>query len=248
MPGRYSHGQSGFTVVEMMIALSIFFLVLGGIFQIFGPSNVMYAAGHRKLDAQQTARVAMDMMVRQIRMAGYFPENFDANTDPNFPHAVATVVQNSPIQVATNTALAIYGAATGCLDANGDAACDPDQTPGAQPRSQVFLFCLDGTTLLTKAGALGVATSYTCDVQNANQEAVADNITGLTFTYYDGDNNSLAGPLDGEGLGGAPIFANTAQRAAVRTVAITVTAQENVPGQAPQVYSLSSTVRLRNLN
>ena len=43
------HGQRGFTIIEVLIALSLFFLVMTGIFQLFGPSNVMYAAGQRKV-------------------------------------------------------------------------------------------------------------------------------------------------------------------------------------------------------
>jgi len=46
-----------------------------------------------------------------------------------------------------------------------------------------------------------------------------------------------------------PLFASTAQRGAVRRVVITLTATENVPGQQqPQTYTLTSNVRLRNLN
>jgi len=243
MAGPRPHGQSGFTIIEVLIALSLFFLVLGGIFQLFGPSNVMHAASQRKVDIQQSGRVGMDTLVRQLRMAGYFPENFDANTGND----IAAAQQNA-IQFATDTALAIHGASNGCLDANADTVCDADQSP-AQPRSMVYLFCLSGTMLLSKQGVVGAAPSYTCSVDSMDQrEVVADNITGLTFTYYDGNNNLLAGPLDGQNAGAVPNFGVTAQRDIVRTVVITVTAQEAVPGQAAQVYTLTSNVRLRNLN
>lgn len=233
------HGQGGFTLVELLIALSLFFLILTGIFQLFGPSNVMYTAGQRKVDIQQGGRVGMDALVRQIRMAGYFPENFDTpGTGNDVPLA-----NRNPIQAGTSTALAIYGAATGCLDANADGVCDDPQPVG---RSQVFLFCLTGTSLLSKAGPLGAADSYNC-ADTAQTQVVADNITSLTFAYFDENNNPLAPPLDGQGLG-LPAFGATGARAAVRTVVITITAQENVPGQAPQTYTLTSNVRLRNVN
>jgi hypothetical protein len=172
-------------------------------------------------------------------MAGYFPENFDT---PGTGNDVLVADQN-PIQVGTNTALAILGAAAGCLDADSNGVCDDPQPAG---QSQVFLFCLSGTTLLGKAGPLGAAASYDCSDPGQTQ-ALADNVTNLTFAYYDGNNNLLASPLDGQALG-LPAFAVTTDRAAVRTVVITVTAQENVPGQAPQTYTLTSNVRLRNLN
>src|SRR3989475_5079130 len=88
------HGQDGFTMVEMLIALSIFLLILMGVFQIFEPSNAAYVSSERKLGVQQNARIAMDMIVRQIRMAGYFPENFDTDTTND--------VANS-VQIATDT-------------------------------------------------------------------------------------------------------------------------------------------------
>jgi Tfp pilus assembly protein PilW len=216
-------GPRGFTIVEMLIAFSVFFLVLGGIFQIFGPSNVMYAAGHRKLDLQQSARVAMDTMVRQMRMAGYFPENFDAN--------VANDVANA-LHIATDGAVAIAG--------------DTDGTG----TSNVFMFCLDGGGGLRVLREAVATASYQC----TNGQVLADNVTNLRFAYYDADNAPLPDPptgpyaLDGQGAGVAPSFADLTQRGAVRTVVITVTTQQNVPGQAPQVYTLTSDVRLRNLN
>jgi prepilin-type N-terminal cleavage/methylation domain-containing protein len=224
MPGRPPHGQGGFTIVEMMIALSIFFLVLGGLFQIFGPSNVMYAAGQRKLDVQQNARVAMDTIIRQMRMAGYFPENFDA--DP-----LNDVVGNVTVQIATDAALTVYG------DTEGTGV------------SRVYTFCLDAGGLRRLRENLATAT-YQC----GNGEVLAENITSLRFAYYDGNHVPLPDPpaapfaLDGQGGGVAPTFGDTTQRGAVRTVVITLTAQQNVPGQGAQVYTLSSDVRFRNLN
>jgi len=224
MSGRLPRSPGGFTIVEMLIALSVFFLVLGGIFQIFGPTNLMYAAGQRKLDNQQSARVAMDTIVRQMRMAGYFPENFDA--DP-----VNDVAGNVTVQIATDTALAVFG------DTDGTGV------------SRVLLFCLNGSELRMLRENLATAT-YQC----GNGQAIAENITTLRFAYFDIDNMPLPAlpavpyQLDGQGVGVAPNFGDTTQRGAVRTVVITVTAQQNVPGQAAQVYTLSSNVRFRNLN
>jgi type II secretory pathway pseudopilin PulG len=223
MSSQAPQGPRGFTIVEMLIAFSVFFLVLGGIFQIFGPSNVMYAAGHRKLDLQQSARVAMDTMVRQMRMAGYFPENFDAN--------VANDVANA-VHIATDGAVAIAG--------------DTDGTG----TSNVFTFCLNAGSLQVLREAVATA-SYQCAT---NGQILVDNVTNLRFAYFDANNAPLPDPptgpyaLDGQNAGVAPSFADLTQRGAVRTVVITVTTQQSVPGQAPQVYTLTSDVRLRNVN
>src|SRR2546421_11465902 len=113
-----------------MVAMSIFMLILVGIFQVFDPSRNAYQVSERKLGVQQNARVAMDRMARQIRMAGYFPENIDNDTTNDLGNSV---------QVATESALAVSG--------------DLDMT-GA---SSDYSFCLDYSVMRRCHGALGYA-------------------------------------------------------------------------------------------
>ena len=212
--------QDGFTLVELMVAMSIFLLILVGIFQVFDPSRNAYQVSTRKLDVQQNARVAMDRMARQLRMTGYFPENLVPN--PVNP------LSNS-IQVATDAGLSV----SGDLDEVGT--------------SSAYTFCLNGG-LRRVSGAIGAAGSYTC----ANGQLMAESVTALSFAYFDSANNPVPNPptgpfnLDAQGLGGAPSFATVAQRSIVRRIVITVTAQENVPSQGTQTYTLTSDVRIRN--
>lgn len=224
-------GQDGFTLVELMVAMSIFLLILVGIFQVFDPSSKAYSTSERKLGVQQNARVAMDMMSRQIRMAGYFPENVDTTTANDLVTPVT-------LQAATNTAIVVAG--------DLDASCvDPLTTTCAGGTSRAFTFCLDPAGLRRVPAALGVGNC-------AGGDLMAESVTALNFAYFDANNvaipNPPAGPyqLDGVGLGGALSFANTAQRSAVRRILITVTARETVPGQPAQTYTLTSDVRLRN--
>jgi prepilin-type N-terminal cleavage/methylation domain-containing protein len=214
-------GQAGFTLVELMVAMSIFLLILVGIFQVFDPSRNAYQVSERKLDVQQNARVAMDRMARQIRMAGYFPENTDANP--------ANDVSNS-IQVATESALSVAG--------------DLDNT-GA---SQVFTFCRDSSGLRRVAGAIGSAGSYTCANGQLMAESVTALSFAYFDSANNPVPNPPTGPynLDAQGLGAAPSFASVAERSVVRRIVITVTARETVPGQPAQTYTLASDVRLRN--
>jgi prepilin-type N-terminal cleavage/methylation domain-containing protein len=218
---RPLRGQEGFTLVELMVAMSIFLLILVGIFQVFDPSRNAYQVSERKLGVQQNARVAMDRMARQIRMAGYFPENVDSDSTNNLSNS---------IQAATESGLALAG--------------DLDMT-GA---SSVYTFCLDSQGLRRVTGAIGAGTSYTCANGVLMAESVTalrfayfdsannpvPNPPGATFN------------LDAQGLGAAPAFVNVAERSAVRRVVIMVTARENVPGQPAQTYTLTSDVRLRN--
>lgn len=216
--------QRGFTILEMVIAVGLFGVVMGGLLVIFGTNQATYATAGGKLSVQDNARVAMHDLVRYVRMAGYFPENF---TVP--PPAV---LQANPVQVATESALAILG------DADGSG------------NSNVFLFCLDGTVLRRQKAPAGLPSAYTCSAG----DALAQGIVSLRFAYFDANNAPIPNPagttyrLDGEGLGAAPTFASTAQRAAVRRVAMTLTAREDVAGQAPQIYTLTSNLWFRNPN
>ena len=228
MRARTLRGQDGFTLVELMVAMSIFLLVLVAVLQVFDPSHRAFQASERKLGVQQNARVAMDMMARQIRTAGYFPENVD--TDP-----ANDIANPLGVQAASESALALAGVLDG-----------PD--PDGIERSRAFTFCLDGTGLRRVRGALGVAGSYTC----ASGDLLAESVTALAFAYFDSANNPIPNPptgpytLDAQAFGAAPVFATTTERAAVRRIVIMVTARENVPGQPAQTYTLASDVRLRN--
>jgi prepilin-type N-terminal cleavage/methylation domain-containing protein len=214
--------EDGFTLVEMMVAMSIFLLILVGVFQIFDPSNKAYLTSERKLGVQQNGRVAMDTIVRMVRMTGYFPENVN-DTNP------ANDVANR-IQAASDTALAVAG------DLDGSGA------------SNAFTFCLDTGGLRVVRGPLGTAASYTCSTGNV----LAESVTALSFAYFDSANNPIPNPptgpynLDNQALGAAPAFATTTQRAAVARIVIKLTARESVPGQPAQTYDLASDVRLRN--
>jgi prepilin-type N-terminal cleavage/methylation domain-containing protein len=214
-------GQAGFTLVELMVAMSIFLLILVGIFQVFDPSRNAYQVSERKLDVQQNARVAMDRMARQIRMAGFFPENIDNDNTNDIAN---------PIQVATESAVSVAG------DLDGTGA------------SSVFTFCRDAAGLRRVNGAIGAGGSYTCANGQLMAESVTGLSFAYFDSANNPVPNPPTGPfnLDAEGLGGAPAFASVAQRSTVRRIVIMVTARENVPNQPAQTYTLASDVRLRN--
>lgn len=69
-PLRYS---AAFTLIELMVtmALAIFFVL--ATMAIADISTQSYRAQERVSDAQQGARAALELMVRDIRMAGYDP-------------------------------------------------------------------------------------------------------------------------------------------------------------------------------
>jgi prepilin-type N-terminal cleavage/methylation domain-containing protein len=246
--------RKGLTLIEVLVSLTIFLVVLLAIYQLFDTSHATYASGTKKQDVQQQARLAMDEIVRTLRMAGYVSENFDAT-------AGNELTGTARIHTGTNNFLAVFGT----LD---ESTYNPG--PPAVPASHVFVYCQPaGTnTLLVKRSTDPTnALTYNCNNTNTTyvasgvqheirSDVMANDVTLLRFTYFDQNGNQLASDLDGKTAGAALDLAPRTQRDAVRTIVITLQITEQVvqhavgqtPRQPDQVYTLTSTVRLRNLN
>jgi type IV pilus assembly protein PilW len=69
----YKSDPKGFTLVEVLIAIAITGVVLGAIYSVFASANQTYFTQDSVADTQQRARIGLDMMVRDIRMAGLDP-------------------------------------------------------------------------------------------------------------------------------------------------------------------------------
>jgi type IV pilus assembly protein PilW len=65
--------RSGFTLVEILVALVLAGLVSAAVYNVYISQNKSYAVQDRVAEMQQNLRAAMYMMIREIRMAGYDP-------------------------------------------------------------------------------------------------------------------------------------------------------------------------------
>lgn len=65
------------TLVEVLVAITITVIVIGGIYTIMVHGQRISVGQTYVAEMQQNARVAMDMMSREILMAGYDPTNPD---------------------------------------------------------------------------------------------------------------------------------------------------------------------------
>ncbi|MDE2180384.1 MAG: prepilin-type N-terminal cleavage/methylation domain-containing protein [candidate division NC10 bacterium] len=78
-----SKRQAGFSLVEMLIAAAILPVVLYAIYSMYETNMTTATLGNKKTELQQNARVALDFMEREIRMAGYNP-----SCTQNCPNAI----------------------------------------------------------------------------------------------------------------------------------------------------------------
>ena len=61
----------GFTIIELMVALVLSFILVGAIYQTFTSQQKAYTVQDQVAETQQNARMAMNILVRDMRMAGY---------------------------------------------------------------------------------------------------------------------------------------------------------------------------------
>jgi type IV pilus assembly protein PilW len=69
----------GFTLIETLLALTISGLVLGGLFHLFIIQPQLSEAQDTLRDMVQNVRVALEVMTRELRMAGYNPTGANFN-------------------------------------------------------------------------------------------------------------------------------------------------------------------------
>jgi prepilin-type N-terminal cleavage/methylation domain-containing protein len=65
-----THGQHGFTLVEMLVATALVMIILGGVFAAFNPAQGAFQAQPEVSDMQQRLRVGSDRLYNGLVIAG----------------------------------------------------------------------------------------------------------------------------------------------------------------------------------
>jgi prepilin-type N-terminal cleavage/methylation domain-containing protein len=69
MKQKYFTTQHGLTLIELIIGMSLMLILLTGIIDLFSGSIKVWISGRNQTYIQQTARIAMDTIVREVRYA-----------------------------------------------------------------------------------------------------------------------------------------------------------------------------------
>jgi len=75
--------QRGVTLTELLIALALGLFTVGAVYSVYLNQIKRQIVQEDVLAMQQTARAALDMMTREIRMAGYDPMGVNRDADPS---------------------------------------------------------------------------------------------------------------------------------------------------------------------
>lgn len=78
------------TLIELLIALVIGSILTAALYRTFIRQQKTYAVQDQVVEAQQSVRIAMEIIARNVRMAGYNPTG---TTNPNFGFQTATANQ-----------------------------------------------------------------------------------------------------------------------------------------------------------
>lgn len=66
---RWLVNQRGFTLAELLVAVAVMGLVMAGVFVVQRGGQQAYLLGSSRVETQQNARVALDLMTRELRSA-----------------------------------------------------------------------------------------------------------------------------------------------------------------------------------
>jgi len=88
--------EKGVTLVELLVVLVICGMVAGGIYQVFIAQSKAYTVQDQVVEVQQSVRSAMEILLRDLRMAGYDSD-----------HLLSTVTITSAIANPGDTSLTV---------------------------------------------------------------------------------------------------------------------------------------------
>jgi prepilin-type N-terminal cleavage/methylation domain-containing protein len=77
--------KKGVTLIELLVVLVICGVVIGGIYKVFIAQTRTYAVQDQMAEIQQDVRGAMEIIVRDLRMAGFQDRSFGSATISNTP-------------------------------------------------------------------------------------------------------------------------------------------------------------------
>ncbi len=169
----------GFTLVELMIAMVVGMVVLGAVYALFTAQSKHLATQEQLAELHQNARVAMDIMVREISMAGYNQTTAPATITAVNRCTGTTTASNTPCAGITNAAADTIGFVA---DINGNG----NTTAGtANPSENIAYDRYHSETSPAGVYSLG-------RTSNGSKQPVIEYLDLLSFSYHEANGNVTA--------------------------------------------------------
>jgi len=223
----------GFTLIELLVAMVLGLVVLAAVLNIFVSQNRTNAVQQEVAYTQQNVRAAMDLMVRDIRGAGYNPNNTGSLNG---------------ILAAHETYIRIQSDLNADGDTNDPLATDPDYTfaptsPDLTDPQEDITYALDNLTILRGQRISSPATFSTASPGQWTLQSVTmvEDVTNLQFGYVLADGTVLDPP--GTALSATQM---SDVRAVIVHLGVRTENRDPDTGQF-RVRNLVSRVRIRNM-
>jgi type IV pilus assembly protein PilW len=173
---KINSNQQGFTIIEMVIAMTLSVIVTAAIYQIFHSQQRSYLVQNQIAEMQQNLRAALYMMAREIRSARYDPNlsgNFGFVTDFAPPNEIFS----PDINYATNRSTIAF-----TMDSTTTVPLLPFNGTVDPTRNEMIAYRLNNNLL------------QRYNVEVALWETVAADIDALDFVLVDADGDAITDP------------------------------------------------------
>jgi len=193
------NNERGVTLVELLVALVIAAITLAGVYRVFISQTRSYAVQDQVVEVQQSVRSAMDIILRDLRMAGFDDDN---------PNALVYTVPIAITTVGTNTIAVNYEYYNRTLN---------------QYELHRVTYAVNGSSQLTRT--LNV-TAAVAPVPNPSTEVLLDNVTlppdGIFRYGIDNNMDRIMDDQNGDGVITAADYVAAGSVGTARVVAIRV--------------------------
>ncbi|MFQ5960969.1 MAG: PilW family protein [Candidatus Methylomirabilales bacterium] len=210
-------GEGGFSLAEVLVAATIGTIVMLGLYLLYDVNQATFIRGEQQTDLQQNARIGMDRIVRELRLAGSDPSGV-LTGGPAIPGGQANCTNPPP-----GTPQAIENAEATCIRFYADVdATGPIGTERVE-------YSYDA--------AAGVLRRRQWDAAGASNGAqpLAERVTALTLTYYNEMGTVLPTPVAAGSLDD------------IRRISVLIRTEDTQTGRVPNPFTLRGEVRPRNL-
>jgi type IV pilus assembly protein PilW len=183
---RHLRGQRGFTLVELMVTISIALFLLGGLLTIVQNMRGTYNNQQALAQLQDQQRFALSVLTDIIQAGGYFPDPIGMTSTVALP-AVGVVYQAGQAFTGTVTAGQPDSISVRYRTATGDGVILCDGSTNTTGAGQVYTNVF---TVVPPAGA--VPGQLQCALNGAAAVTIVNGVQGLQVYYGVKRNTTIA--------------------------------------------------------
>jgi len=172
--------KKGFTLIELLIAMVVGLVVLAATYSVFTIQNKTLTTQEKLASSYQNARIAMDMMIRDISMAGYNHTGTGSTVPtPLSRCAGTTTATNTPCAGITAANASSISLTMDVDDDSGTGVSDGDHDDANEDITYDLYTSSDGVNVLGRKSST-----------SASKQPAVEYVDSLSFVYEDGAGNT----------------------------------------------------------